>query len=165
MHSERSYYLLSFSPPTQDKVGGSRAGSICASAFPTRHSRADSVHLLGRLSLVHFLLGGQPTEPTVSALLPFPAQDGQWPGLCVCQDRLPEVHVWVPCVTSGVSAGTGASVVCLPGVLLHLCSGFRVGAGEQLWSLAVGGEGKGRLILQHLLKSVPPLCRCSGALS
>ena len=150
-------------------MGGSRAVSICASAFPTRRSRADFVHLLGLLSLVHFLLGGQPTEPPLSLLsCHFQPRMGSGLGHVSAKTACPspqQVHVWALCVTSGVSAGTGASVVCLPGVLLHLCSGFQLGAGEQLWSLAAGGEGKGCLILQHLLRSVPPLCRCSGALS
>lgn len=77
-----------------------------------------------------------------------------------------QVHVWAPYVTSGVSAGTGASGGVSAGgtgaLVLRLPGG---GAGEQPWSLAVGDEGKGRLILQHLLRSVPLLCRCSGALS
>lgn len=98
----------------------------------TAHALVLSTHQ-GFGHLVHGLLGGQPAEPTASALLPFSAQMGR--GLdsvsaetsCLTPQQ---VSAWALCVTSGVSAGTGDS-----GILVHLRSGFLVDAGEEPWSL------------------------------
>lgn len=87
VHFARGCHFLSFSPPTQEKVGGSHAGSICASAFPVHHSRAGSVHSLGllpfgALSLWWPAKEGWRVELAASALPPFSALNGQQPGPC-----------------------------------------------------------------------------------